>query len=389
MWNNFYKTLRGRLLLWLLIPLLILSLAHLSSLYVNTKRASTELFDRNLINLALSISEYAISSEGDLLTTDLLELIKQTTQDKLFYKVLGPNGSFIVGYSDMPKPSDGLKQIHNHIELYDAVYLGEPVRIIAVSMLSERAQFSGWTEAYVAQTLKDRDAYVLDIMLDNLARILILIIAIAILLNAAVVIALRPISELTESLSSRDIHDLTPVASEALPGEIATIADNVNALFERLAQQIALTRRFLENASHQLLTPITALSLQCDIAERQLEKAGDRQAMAKIKANSDRISRLAHQLLQLSYSEAGAFDHSEDVFISLPSLVEDYLDEFRDYAPNQLITADLGEASIVGNEILIVELLANLLENAKKYGGEAPILISTYNKEDTLSLIHI
>jgi two-component system sensor histidine kinase TctE len=147
--NNHYNTLRSRLLGWLLIPLLVLSIAHIANTYLETRRTSTELYDKMLVALALTISE------GDLLTGDLLELICQATNDKLYYKVLGPDGSFVVGYEDMPAPEGGLKQINNHIELYDAEYLGRPVRVIAASIYSERPGFSGWSSTFVAQTLQD------------------------------------------------------------------------------------------------------------------------------------------------------------------------------------------------------------------------------------------
>lgn len=373
------NTLRGRLLIWLILPLLLLSLAHLSSIYINTKRTSTELFDRILVNLALSISEYALSSEGDLLTVDLLELINQTTRDKLYYKVLGPNGSFVVGYSDMPEPPGGLKQIHNHVELYDAVYLNEPVRIIAVSMLSERAQFSGWTKAFVAQTLRDRNQYVMDTMVDNLARLTFLILIIAALLTMGVAVALKPLKQLLQSLQYRDIHDLTPITVDNPPTEIASVAHSINELLARLANQIGLTKRFLENASHQLLTPITALALQCDMAMRRAETESGRESIAKIKGNADRISRLAHQLLQLSYSETVAFDDNKNEHIDLAEIAAYCVNDFLDQYDTEEIALNLKPAPIVGNETLLTEILNNLLENARKYGGiENTIMVTTY-----------
>ncbi len=190
--NNHYNTLRSRLLGWLLIPLLVLSIAHIANTYLETRRTSTELYDKMLVALALTISEYAIASEGDLLTGDLLELIRQATNDKLYYKVLGPNGSFVVGYEDMPAPKGGLKQINNHIELYDAEYLGRPVRVIAASIYSERPGFSGWSSTFVAQTLQDRNSYVMDAIVDNTQRLLILIIIVTALLSIGISLALRP-----------------------------------------------------------------------------------------------------------------------------------------------------------------------------------------------------
>lgn len=382
--TDFHKSLKGRLLGWLLFPLLLLSFAHLFSTYVNTQRTSTELFDKVLVNLALSISEYAIASEGDLLTVELLELIHQTTNDKLYYKVLGPNGSFVVGYNDMPEPEGGLQLTHNHIELYDAVYLNEPVRVIAVSMLSERSQFSGWTQAFVAQTIKDRNQYVMDAMVDNVYRIIFLIFIVTALLLIGISIALKPLKKLQNALKDRDIHDLTHLETEEMPAEIETLAVSINELFSRLASQIGLTKRFLENASHQLLTPIAALTLQCDMAKRHAKTDSGKEALFKIKDNAGRVARLAHQLLHLSYTEAAAFDKTKDELIDLADVARACISQFYEMANSEPVIADLKTARIIGNETLIVEIFTNLLENAYKYADKSvEITVCTYTENST------
>jgi two-component system sensor histidine kinase TctE len=377
--SNTHQTLKGRLLRWLLIPLLLLSVAHIYTLYHQTVRTSTELYDKMLVSLALSISEYAIASEGDLLSIDLLELIRKTTKDKLYYKVLGPNGSFLVGYSDMPQPEGGLKQINNHIELYDAVYLGQQVRVIAVSMLSDRPQFSGWSSAYVAQTLQDRNNFVMDALTDNILRIIILIVIVTLLLSIGISQALRPLKRLQTALNARDIHDLTPLETSHLPKEIETLSHTVNKLFERLGNQISLTKRFLENAAHQLRTPITALTLQSELALRKADTESSKSNIRKVKQSADRVGRLANQLLQLSYSESKAYGNPSHQKIDLAVIARKGIKRFKEETKTRHITHKLQPAIIQGDEQLLLELLSNVLENAKKYSPSDELIeVSTY-----------
>lgn len=79
-----FNSLRARLLAWLVIPLLFLSLALMYSAYLDTKKTSEVVFDKLLVALALSISEHALATEGDLLTDELLEMIRVTTNDSLY-----------------------------------------------------------------------------------------------------------------------------------------------------------------------------------------------------------------------------------------------------------------------------------------------------------------
>lgn len=377
--SKLFNTLQGRLLSWLIIPLLVLSIAHLLSIYVSTKKTSTELFDRALVNLALSISQYAISSEGDFLTVDLLKVIKQTTNDKLYYKVLGPDGRFLVGYTDLPDPPGGVKKIHNHIEFYDVTYLDQPLRIVAVSTLSEHSRVSGWSKTLVGQTIHDRNEFVADELYASLIKAIFLIVLIATLTIIAVSIALRPLKRLLTDLNSRSIHDLAPVDTNNMPEELATLAGGINALFKRLVEQIGLSKRFIENASHQLLTPIAALSLQCDLAIRHTKSESSRKYLDRILSNANRITNLANKLLQLSNSEAYAFEKRNNEKLDLAVVAKQCANTFVDVSQQKMIELDLSPTWVLGNKTLFIELLNNLIDNALKYSeSKSNVLIETF-----------
>lgn len=275
------------------------------------------------MNLALSISQYAISSEGDFLTVDLLDVIKQTTNDKLFYKMLGPNGSFLVGYTDLPDPPDGVKKIHNHMAFYDVTYLGQPLRIVAVSTLSKHSRFSGWSKTLVGQIIDNRNQFIADEVYANLFKVIFLILLITTLTIIAVNVGLRPLKRLLTDLNSRDIHNLTPVDTNGMPKEVATLAGGINDLFKRLVDQIGLSKRFLENTSHQLLTPIAALTLRCDLAIWHAKTESSTKSLDRIKSNAHRIADLANKLLQLSYSEAYAFEKKDNQKLNLAEIAQE------------------------------------------------------------------
>lgn len=377
--NWLSTTLQGRLLRWLILPLSVLSMTYIFNIYVTTKDTSTELFDRVLVNLALSISQYAISSEGDFLTVDLLELIKQSTNEKLYYKVLGPNGSFLVGYADLPDPPSGIKKIHNHIEYYDLIYLGKPVRIVAVSSLSEHSRFSGWSKTLVAQPIDERNKFINGEVYTHLFKVILLIVLITTLTIMVVNIGFRPLKRLVKDLNSRDIHDLTPLDTKRMPEEIASLGGGINELFKRLVEQIGLSKRFLENASHQLLTPIAALTLQCDMAMRQAKTDTSRKSLERIKANANRITELANKLLQLSYSESHAFEKKDNQKLDLADIAQDCANAFKELAQRKHVTLELNEAFVFGNRILFIELLNNIIDNALKYSEiEFKILVETF-----------
>lgn len=378
------KSLHARLVAWLVVPLLFLSTAHLISTYVDTRKTAETIFDKLLTTLALSISQHALASGGDLLTDDVLELIRETTNDNLYYKVIGPDYSFIMGYEDIPEPPGGLNVLEQHLLFYDATYFDNDVRVVAISSLVDQPDASGWTTTFVAQTLNDRDAYVSSILTDAVFRVALMIVIAAVLLSLGISLGLRPLRRLEQSVSRRDINDLSPIRQDNLPREVDSVVTALNALLHRLQSTIAVTKRFVENAAHQLRTPVTALLPQSELALRHAESDRERNAVGKIRRSAEKIARLTNQLLNLTYAESITLAEGDYLDLDLSDIACEYVDAFQEEHAGANITLDLQPAPIQGRRLLIGEVVENLLDNACKYAGESsPITIRTYTENST------
>ena len=380
------RTLQARLLAWLLIPLLFMSSAHLASTYLDTHKTSQEIFDKLLLTLALSISEHALASGGDLLTDDLLELIRTTTKDNLYYKVIGPDNSFIMGYEDIPEPPGGLNFLESNLEFYETNYWDDEVRVISVSRLIDNGEYSGWMTTFVAQTKNDRDAYVNEAMVDNAVRVSIAIVVTSILLSLGVLLGLRPLRRLSENLRKRDPGDITELDMERSPEEIHGVVNELNNLFGRLAEQMSLTKRFVENAAHQLRTPVTALLPQTELALRYAESDDQKTRVYKIKDSANRIARLTNQLLNLTHAESIAHSKLEFSRFNLEKICLRQSRVFGEQFSNSIVM-NLQPAPVQGAEMMLEEVLENLLDNARKYGNDGgDIQLATFVLEDRLGV---
>ncbi|MEM7502776.1 MAG: sensor histidine kinase [Pseudomonadota bacterium] len=375
------KSLHGRLLAWLVVPLLFLSAAHLTSTYFDTRKTAETIFDKLLVTLALSISEHALASGGDILTDDLLELIRETTNDNLYYKVVGPDNSFIMGYEDIPEPPGGINVLEQHLQFYDSIYFEQEVRIIAVSSLVDRPDSSGWMTTFVAQTLNDRDDYVSSILFDGLFRVILLIVAAAVLLSIGISLGLQPLKRLAMSVQRRDVNDLSAIRHDIWPMEIEGLVGALNGLLERLASNISMTKRFVENAAHQLRTPVTALLPQSELALRHAESDRERKAVGRIRQSAAKIARLTNQLLNLTYAESVSLSEDDLKTLDLAVLVNEYARTFADRHPDLVISLELESAMLLGKRLLLGEVIDNLLDNAVKHAGTSePIVVRTYTE---------
>ncbi len=140
---------------------------------------------------------------------------------------------------------------------------------------------------------------------------------------------------------------------------------------ERLEE---LRREFIADFSHEVRTPLTSLKSAVETFEFDralLTGEQDGQLRRIMSRQLARLERLAQDLSELSNIEAGDLS-LEQTEIELRRLVEDLCEDFRDRAAQKqlhfVVTGD--GARIHGDAMRIQQAIANLLDNAIKYGGE-------------------
>lgn len=138
---------------------------------------------------------------------------------------------------------------------------------------------------------------------------------------------------------------------------------------ERLNFAMNSQRRFIENAAHQLRTPLAGLKVQVDRALHADDARTLKPTLAQIKTATDRVAHLSAQLLVLARSESFS---QEFITLDLTRLARDCC---MYWAPKALErNIDLGfdapadHPNVLGDETLLSELLNNLLDNAVCYG---------------------
>lgn len=141
-------------------------------------------------------------------------------------------------------------------------------------------------------------------------------------------------------------------------------------------------KQFIENASHELQTPLAVLrtKLELLLQNEQLNKE-QTELISGINAPLSRMSRLNKNLLLLAKIENQQFNESER--IDVVSIVDDCLEMLGDYIASRHISVDriaVSELSVDCDRTLLEMLLNNLLVNAIIHGTENGTLIVETNK---------
>jgi signal transduction histidine kinase len=174
--------------------------------------------------------------------------------------------------------------------------------------------------------------------------------------------------------------------------EIKRLADTFDGMLGRLENAFESQKQFIQDASHELRTPIAIAQTNIEVLEMDNKATiKDYERLKDImKMNLERMSTLSEKLLLLSESEQGKTNWST---VELAPLLTELAAEFKTKAGESGINVELTSMeksiTVLGDAFRLKQALVNLVDNAIKYskpGGEVKISART---DDTQVIIEI
>ncbi len=378
--NEGTYSLRRRLFIRLLGVLAVLTGCLFLFVDAYARRAADAAFDRLLAASALSIADTVRVQDGRFLV-DLpyssLSILAQGGEeqgggrDRLFYRIVAPDGSPVTGYDDLPVTAKSGASVHP--QFADATYRDARVRVATLDRFVAQPGLAGWVTIAVAQTREERQALARDILANAFLPIVFAMLAVAGLVWFGIRQALAPLGSLERVLRDRHARDLSPIAMPP-PQEVSQLVHAINQLMERLKSNLDTMQTFLADAAHQIRTPLASLRLQAELAADEDDPAALRRIAQRVHRNAVEASQLTSQLLNhamvMHRSEAL---NPEDVDIG--ALLEQVIQRARPVAGETPIRLEVDPAAepglVPGDAISLREALTNLVDNAVKYAGSA------------------
>jgi two-component system OmpR family sensor kinase len=183
-------------------------------------------------------------------------------------------------------------------------------------------------------------------------------------------------------VQSRDASSLPAIPDQELPREIQPLTHAFNDLLARLRLAITAQRAFIADAAHELKTPLTALKLQMQLAQRAKNDEDRRVAFADLAGGLERANHLVHQLLTLARQDPSAAEQDQvRERLDLSALARSVVTDFVPIANDKSI--DLGVHApqpvyVMGNVDSLRIMLNNLVDNALRYtpeGGQVDLSV--------------
>jgi two-component system, OmpR family, sensor kinase len=227
----------------------------------------------------------------------------------------------------------------------------------------------------VAQPISARRELAASMALRTLVPLLTVVPFLALLVWITVTRGLRPLERVAIAVGLRSPAVLEPLVETDLPQEVQPLIAALNGLLGRLERALHAQQAFVADAAHELRTPLSALHLQAQLAERASGDADRRAAMADLRAGVQRLTRLVEQLLTLAREEPGVATRPFGP-VDLAELARAVIADHAQLAAARNI--DLGFADggagppaiVAGDADALRTLVANLVANAVRYTPE-------------------
>lgn len=199
----------------------------------------------------------------------------------------------------------------------------------------------------------------------------IVVIIMAVVLGVCIIIGhlltvqlIRPINHMAENFDER--------YEKPAYRELEPFAEKMRSQHDRILESVKSRQDFTANVSHELKTPLTAISGYAELIENHMiDNEQEVHIAQQIRQNSNRLLSLINDIIRLS-----ELDHTEiqrkNESINLYKLAEDICKELKVNAEQRNIELTcVGTNTLLnGDRELLTELILNLVQNAIRYNRE-------------------
>lgn len=371
-------SLKQQLLLWLLVPMLVIALIAASLQYWFALAPAKQEFDHQLGDLAIAIASF-LKVDGNHfqfnMTSETEHLLRTDQLDTEFFLIADPDGRVIAGDSALNTQERSIDE--GEMRYVDREINGRLLRMVIYGV----ACGANPCQVRIAETLFKRDRVHAQALITALFSILVLGVTTTGVMLVAVRHGLKPLQDLRSQLAQRTFDDLQPLQVPHAPDELQPLIATLNQLLKRQADASMLQKAFLADAAHQLRTPLSTLQTESELALLEPHPDSLHVTLQRLHQSAKRAANLANQLLVIARADPDAQYSTTLSRVDLKNVAVQAANEWsrRAFADGVDLGFQLATAPVVGQAILLQELLSNLIHNSMEHAGVgSQVTVRTY-----------
>ncbi len=386
------SSLRRQLLAWVLLPLMCAVAVDTWLAYKSSVATASVVQDRLLLGSARMIAEQISFEDGSFqhqIPPAALDLFQSKESDRIFYRVTTGSGQLLAGYTDLPVPRLTFSADSSYF--FGATMRGEAVRVVAFfqPVIGNPSALPVVVE--VAQTTHGHAQLTSKLWLHAVGQQLLILALATIFILYGLHRGLQPLTRLHQDVRSRKEGSLQLLQTDRIPTELAPLVDSFNDYIQRLESYTNLRSTFIQNAAHQLRTPLAVLNTQISDALRAENKESGERSMVAARRTLQQTGRLVNQFLSLSSAEAYVATKTRMSTQECCDIVQRVLEDLAVQAHSKNI--DLGferigaDAVIATDPAALREIAVNIIDNAIRYTqAHGVVTVRVQSAEGKISL---
>jgi signal transduction histidine kinase len=200
--------------------------------------------------------------------------------------------------------------------------------------------------------------------------------------------ALRPLADVSQAAEAIAGGRLDTRLEARDDPDLNVLASSFNDMAQALQDRIERDARFASDVSHELRSPLMTLAAAVDVLETRRDELGDRSqaALDLLGVEIDRFRQLVEDLLEMSRYDAGAVRlELDDIRLAEFVMQAVKVSANGDSVPVEL-DSELAGVVVQADKRRLARVVANLLDNARKYGDGASTVV-LQRSDDRVQLI--
>ena len=344
--------------LWFLVALFLILLVWAGSFYFIMLDEIYDSMDDGLENQKELIIQKAAQDPG---------ILKRSDFDEGNYQIRKIPASLALTYRDIYADTLMYMQVEQDFE---------PVRLLTTAFEHQGEYY----ELRVITSMVEEDDLIEDLLFSLLVLFLGIIASMVILNNLLLKKIWQPFYLLLERLRNFRLDDPQPFhATDSKIEEFQLLDSSLQKLLEKNVQIFNDQKQFIENASHELQTPLAISLNKLELMVNQPMDEEQLALAASVMDNLERLIRLNKSLLLLSRINNQQYAGEEDIHLNavVKKALRDFSDQ-ADYKNIHLILEENGNIKAKMNPDLAHMLVINLVKNAIVHNhpdGEVQVVI--------------
>ncbi len=382
------RSLQRHLLTWLLLPQLVLWLAAAFVTYNVAERYANKAIDASLTTATRALARQ-VKPLGNGLFIDFpkaaQDIIEADPDDRVYYMVSTPPGQFILGNKQIPGPPPIHDPRLEEPYFYDG-NIGDGKTKVAVRVSALYLAYGDDSRqrmlVQIARSRASREQLARQILVDTALPLSALIALMSVIVWGGIRTGLSPLWRMRALVEDRAPNDLAPIELDAAPEEVRALAKAINTLLAEVQESVSAQKRFINDAAHQLRTPLAGLKSQTELAVNETDDPALKARLQLVHQSAARSAHLVNQLLALARAEPNATAEQGKTRFDIRKLAAELCAELVPKAIAHGIDLGFGGEDddqkeplyVMGHPLLLREALSNLVDNAIRYAGRGKVV---------------